>query len=293
MKFGHATAEEIGDVSFSLPQEHPLSISHKPNPDKFSIRVGCGKWGIPTWIGTLYPEGTKQKNFLEAYIAHFNSIELNGTFYRLSRTSIDKWASAAEGADFLFCPKWSQRISHFKRLNEVEENVQYFMDSMALLGENLGATFLTLPPNFGPKHEERVNSFLDLIPDGYPFQIEFRHKDWFEEAVFARVMEKLRDKRFGAVITDVALRRDVLHMCRTSQTVFIRFNGYGLDESDYERLDKWVSRLADWRQLGVHQVFFFMHQANEEHTIVLCDYFIKQVNAKLDQQIKPLNLSKK
>ena len=169
--------------------------------------------------------------------------------------------------------------------------MQYFMDSMAMLKDNLGATFLTLPPNFGPKHEERVDAFIDLIPENYPLHMEFRHKDWFEEPAFSRVMQKLKDKKIGTVITDVALRRDALHMCRTANSVFIRFNGYGLHESDYARLDEWIERLTTWQKLGVEQVFFFMHQANEEHTIVLCDYFIKQANAKLGQQIKPLNLS--
>jgi len=290
VKFGHASVEEIGTLSFELPSDHPSSVILTRNNGDFQVFVGCGKWGIPEWVGPLYPEGTKSKDYLDSYIRHFNSIELNGTFYRLSRSSIEKWAESARGTDFQYCPKWSQRISHFKRLNDVEENVQYFIDSMSMLGENLGSTFLTLPPNFGPKHEERVHSFIDLLPDQYPMHVEFRHKDWFEEPVFTNTMKKLQSKGLGAVITDVALRRDVLHMCLNSSNVFIRFNGYGLHASDYSRLDSWISKLREWRNLGIEKVFFFMHQANEAHTIVLCDYFIKALNKSLDMDLKPLNL---
>ncbi len=291
MKFGHATQEEINELDLSLPPDHKMNkelldgTNHKP-----SFFVGCGKWGISEWVGPLYPKGTKQKDFLSAYLTKFNSIELNGTFYRLSRSSIESWAEKARHTDFLYCPKWSQRISHFKRLSDVEENTNYFIESVALLGKNLGASFLTLPPNFGPKHIERVFDFIKLIPKDYPAQLEFRHKDWFVEPIFSDLMSALKDRGLGAVITDVALRRDVLHMCITCPTLFIRFNGYGLHPSDFSRLDSWIERLVGWSNEGLQKVFFFMHQENEAHTIVLCDYFIRKLNKRMDTNLMPLDL---
>jgi uncharacterized protein YecE (DUF72 family) len=291
MNFGHVSQEEIQEVDFTLPEDHPSSLKMDVKRDSVcKIFVGCGKWGIPEWVGPLYPEGTKEKDFLSHYLQKFNSIELNGTFYRLSRTSLENWAKEAEGRDFVYCPKWSQRISHFKRLEDVEENTQYFMDSVALLGNHLGCSFLTLPPNFGPKHLERVYSFLRLIPEGYPAQIEFRHKDWFVEPVFSQIMNALKERRLGAVITDVALRRDALHMWLTCPTAFIRFNGYALHTSDFKRLDIWVERLEKWIGNGMEKIYFFMHQENEAHTIVLVDYFIKKVNDRLGMQLQPLGL---
>ncbi|NND34763.1 MAG: DUF72 domain-containing protein [Saprospiraceae bacterium] len=291
MKFGHVNQEEIDTLTFTLPEDHKISreilngIDYKP-----SFFVGCGKWGIPEWVGPLYPEGTRQKDFLSAYLTKFNSIELNGTFYRLSRSSIESWAEQAGASDFLYCPKWSQRISHFKRLSDVEENTNYFMESVALLGKNLGATFLTLPPNFGPKYIDRVFEFIRLLPKNYPALLEFRHQDWFIEPVFSEVMSALKERGIGAVITDVALRRDALHMCLTSPTLFVRFNGYGLHPSDFKRLDDWIDRLVTWSDKGLKKVFFFMHQENEAHTIALCDYFIKNINKKLSTNLLPLDL---
>lgn len=290
MKFGHVTREDIGSVDFTLPEDHPDSIFPGVRATDPKIYVGCGKWGIPEWVGPLYPEGTKEKDYLSHYVQRFNSIELNGTFYRLSRSSLEKWAEEAEGRPFVYCPKWSQRISHFKRLTDVEENTRYFMDSVALLGEHLGCSFLTLPPNFGPKHLERVREFIQLLPEQYPAQIEFRHEDWFDESTFRPLMEALKKQRLGAVITDVALRRDALHMCLTSDTAFIRFNGYGLHPTDFSRLDSWVTRLGEWIDKGVGKIYFFMHQEDESHTIVLCDYFIRKVNEKLPVRLPSLDL---
>jgi len=290
MKFGHVTPEKIGDVEFLLPPDHEDSYSGAKPKVGTKYFVGCGKWGIKEWVGPLYPEGTREKEFLSHYLRNFNSIELNGTFYRLSRSSIEKWAEEARDLDFVYCPKWSQRISHFKRLEDVEENTQYFMDSVALLGESLGQSFLTLPPNLGPIHMERLKKFVNLLPDHYPAQIEFRHKDWFAEPTFRQVVDILKGKGIGTVITDVALRRDALHMCLTSPNAFVRFNGYGLHATDFSRLDAWIERLAEWEEKGIEKVFFFMHQENEAHTIVLCDYFIKKMNAKLQTNLRPLNL---
>ncbi|MCB0129930.1 MAG: DUF72 domain-containing protein, partial [Caldilineaceae bacterium] len=119
MNFGHVTSPEIEEIDFSLPPDHRLSwFSGKKVKDP-KIYIGCGKWGIPEWVGPLYPEGTKEKDYLSHYVQRFNSIELNGTFYRLSRKSLETWAKEASGQNFVYCPKWSQRISHFKRLEDV------------------------------------------------------------------------------------------------------------------------------------------------------------------------------
>lgn len=292
MKFGHADFEQLSDLTFTLPKDHELSEakSLEPTP-KLEIYTGCGKWGIKEWVGTVYPEKTRQKDFLLAYLDTFGSIELNGTFYRLSRSSIEKWKEAAQGREFQFCPKWSQRISHFKRLNEVEENVQYFMDSVAELGPNLGQTFLTLPPNFGVKHMQRVKDFVELIPIGYPLQMEFRHPEWFTEPHFSELTATLKARKLGMVITDVALRRDALHMCLTNPIAFIRFNGYGLHDSDYQRLDAWVKRISRWKQTGIEKVYFFMHQQDEQHTPVLCSYFAAQIEEKCELKLQAPILS--
>ena len=280
MKFGHADHDELDSLVFALPDDHQNSVLSTSPGDpvaNFKVFTGCGKWGIPAWVGNLYPEKTKSKDFLSVYLKRFNSVELNGTFYRLSRKSISEWAEAAKGTDFMFCPKWSRRVSHLKRLNEVEESTQYFIDACADFGDNLGTTFLTLPPNFAPKYLERVETFVKLIPQGFPVHIELRHPDWFKEPHFSQTCELLESHGIGLVITDVALRRDVLHQRLTTREVFIRFNGYGLHPTDYARISAWTERLSKWKASGLREVYFFCHQANELHTPHCCVHFLRSM----------------
>ncbi len=291
MDFGHATEDQLAELDLHLPDDHAASWTLQGHTSEaMTIRVGCGKWGIPAWVGPLYPEGTREKDYLAEYLKRFSSIELNATFYRLSRSSIEKWAAMAQGHDFHFCPKWSQRISHLKRLNEVEEGIDFFVTTVAGLGPSLGHSFLTLPPNFSAKYFDRVQKWAEQLPVAYPVALELRHESWFEEPVFSETMSLLHERQLTAAITDVALRRDALHMCLTDSTAFVRFNGYGLHPSDYHRLDEWVLRLIKWRDQGVQQVYFFMHQADESHTIRLVSYFSKKIQEQLDAHFIPLTL---
>ena len=67
----------------------------------------------PEWVGKIYPPKTKEKNFLQHYVEHYNCIELNATHYKIyGAAGISKWAEKAKGKDFLFCPKMYQGVTH-------------------------------------------------------------------------------------------------------------------------------------------------------------------------------------
>ena len=70
-------------LDLGLPPDHPDTAAVLPGKVETvpNIYAGCAKWGRKEWVGTLYPEGTKDKEFLENYVNHFNAIELNSTFY--------------------------------------------------------------------------------------------------------------------------------------------------------------------------------------------------------------------
>jgi uncharacterized protein YecE (DUF72 family) len=96
----------------------------------------------------------------------------------------------------------------------------------------------------------------------------------------------LADLGFGAVITDVAGRRDVLHMRLTVPRAFIRFNGYGLIPSDYSRMDEWAARIKNWMAGGMEEIYFFGHQMDEAHTPATCAYMIRKLNEVADAKLK-------
>src|SRR5579863_6374016 len=122
MEFGRV--ENVDAVDFTLPDDDPLTKrlfeEIKPTKNKPEVYVGCAKWGRPDWIGKIYPKGTKQADFLKHYVTHFNSIELNAFFYRLfPKPTVEDWAATA-GEDFKFCPKFTNNITHIRRLKNAE-----------------------------------------------------------------------------------------------------------------------------------------------------------------------------
>src|SRR5215831_13951666 len=121
MEFGRLPEHELDQVRFTLPRAPLFNkqvLQDKPARDP-KIYIGCAKWGRTEWVGKIYPPKTKEKNFLDHYIQHYNSIELNATHYKIyGPSAITKWAAKANGKDFLFCPKMFQGVTHRGKLNQ-------------------------------------------------------------------------------------------------------------------------------------------------------------------------------
>ena len=112
--------------------------------------------------------------------------------------------------------------------------------------------------------------------DGYKnVAVELRHADWFkDEGIF----KYLRSKELSSIISDVSGRRDVLHMNVTSPSVMIRFVGNNFHPTDYTRLDEWISKLKQWSNTGLKEVYFFVHEPDDVSCPEIADYFINQLN---------------
>jgi len=280
MEFGKISPEELAITNFDLPPDRPETLrilGGKPVKDP-PVFVGCAKWGRKDWIGKIYPPGTKEDDFLPLYAKHFNSIELNATFYKIpSVKQAQEWKSKV-GKNFLFTPKISNSISHIHRLKNTEERLGWFLKGIAGFEENLGPIFLMLHPGMGPKSLDTIETFIEKIPKEIKLFIEFRHEGWYEPEAFQTVCEMLERHQAGAVITDVAGRRDCVHMRLTTPETFIRFVGNDLHPTDYTRIDAWAKRLKAWMDAGLKRVYFFLHENEEVHSPVIARYAIQQFN---------------
>lgn len=292
MKFGKVAQSELESLDLSLPPDHPetSTILNKSEKVKTKVYVGCAKWGRKEWVDLIYPPGTKDKDFLDEYVKNFNAIEMNTTFYSIKKNSVEDWVSRAP-VGFKFSPKVNRSITHIKRLNEdAKRYTDYFINTSLLFGQHLGSVFLQLPENFTGKYLDRVADYLEVIPEDYPLFIEMRHESWFsDETASDELFNLLKEKGIGSVITDVAGRRDVLHQRLTTNKAFIRFNGYGLGPTDFKRLDDWASRIKQWMEQGLEEVYFYAHQENEAHTPKTADYFIERINSLTDLKLQRPN----
>ncbi len=283
MKFGKLSKEEIDQLEFNLPADHPDTavFLSKQEPAPLKVYMGAPSWANKSWVGKIYPKRTKSHSMLSAYARHYNSIELNTTFYRTPQThNIERWISMT-AADFKFCPKVSQVISHRKHLNDCAYEMGQFTKVMNKFTDQLGPSFMTLPPQFSPSKLAILTNFLKLVPKDFLFAIEFRHPGWFSDPVLSKeVFDLLEERQIINIITDTAGRQDVLHQRLTHTTAIIRFVGNELHPSDYSRMDQWVDKIIEWNQKGLKEVYLFFHQPEEELVPELTNYFIEQMNKK-------------
>ncbi|MEM7101844.1 MAG: DUF72 domain-containing protein [Bacteroidota bacterium] len=293
MKFGKLF--DISNVDFKLPADASGTgrlLSNLPEREgPLKVYIGCTGWSMKEWIGKVYPPKTKAKDFLFYYSRQFNTIELNTTHYRTpDEKTIEKWKSES-GDNFRFCPKILQAISHRRDLGKDNPLVDKFTAAVYGLEEKLGSCFMQLPPYFDKNRLPILINFLESWPKEIALGIEFRHESWFEDVqVKTEVFNALEENRIGTVITDVSGRRDVLHQRLTTPIAMIRFVGNGLHPTDYSRIDEWVSRLKDWADAGLKEVYFFPHEPDNILAPDLAVYFVNQLNAALDLGLKPPTL---
>lgn len=162
------------------------------------LRVGTSGFAFKEWKGPFYPPDLKDDAMLAFYATRFPTVEINNTFYRLPKKEvIQGWAEdVPEG--FTFAIKASQRITHHARLKpEAKDLVQYLLDNTALLGSKLGPVLFQLPPNL-KKDASRLSAFLDLLPSGRRFTIEFRHPSWFDDETY----EMLRSRDVALCVSE-------------------------------------------------------------------------------------------
>jgi len=143
----------------------------------------------------------------------------------------------------------------------------------------LGMAFLQMNNNFGYKNYDRLVRFVENFPKAIPLAIELRNTKWFNDEVIALEIYELFEKhRITNVLVDTAGRRDLLHMRLTTPYLFMRFVGANDPQSDRKRLDDWITRLKIWIDMGLRDIYFFVHQNIEKESPLLSAYFIEKVN---------------
>ncbi len=285
MEFGKVSADILERIDFTLPPDPVVTtevLKTGSRKGKTTFYVGCAKWGRKDWVGKLYPPGTKEKDFLQAYARLFNAIEFNGFYYSVhSAEQVRKWRSQVPDG-FRFCPKFTQTITHYKRLRHTQAEVDAFLSVIDAFGDNLGPVFLMPHPQMGPGELDVIQAFIAGLPDDLEVFLELRHENFYTNGYHQELYAFLQENRRGTVISDAAGRRDCVHMHLSTPTCFIRFVGNSLHPTDYSRIDAWVERIAQWVDAGLETCYFFMHQHEELHSPELIRYFIGQMNEHCD-----------
>jgi uncharacterized protein YecE (DUF72 family) len=282
MEFGKVDIHELNNIDFSLlaePDFNKRILSGNPATDA-KVYLGCAKWGRLEWVGKLYPPKTKEKNFLQHYVEHYNCIELNATHYKIiGAKGISRWKEKAKGKDFKFCPKMYQGVTHKGSLKGKEFLTREFLRGVQAFEEHLGPIFVQVSDTFSPNRKDELFGFMLSLPTELQFFLEVRHPAWFsKEKTREELFEFLSENNIGAVITDTAGRRDCAHMHLTVPKAFIRYVGNSLHPTDYTRSDIWVQRIKYWLEHGLKELYFFMHMHDESTAPELTVYLVDKLN---------------
>jgi uncharacterized protein YecE (DUF72 family) len=150
-----------------------------------TYRVGCSGYYYPYWKNKFYPQGLPSKSWLAYYSSVFNTVELNGTFYRSPTVAGLRKNAAATPVDFRFSVKMSRYITHVLKMKGCMQQVNDFQSLIIEgLGDQLACFLFQLPPSFHYS-EENLEHILRNIPHSPQNVVEFRHPSWWNSAVKA------------------------------------------------------------------------------------------------------------
>lgn len=261
MDFGGV--DSVKGIDFSLPADDPRRSFSGAGGRPREIHLGCPIWSHKTWVGAVYPPGTKPKDFLGHYGRTFSAVEVNSSFYRLpAEQMVDGWCGQVPET-FRFCPKIPKEISHDLQLAGVERAVENTVRVFSRFGEKYGTAFLQLPPSFDSGGISRLRQFFSLWPADLRLAVELRHASWFRGGHLTEpAYELFQTRGISCVVADVSGRRDVLHVSLPADFLMVRFLGNHLHPTDFERLREWAYRLKGWLEEGLSRVYFFLHQAD-------------------------------
>ena len=217
--------------------------------------IGLSGYSYKPWQGPgrFYPEGLKQTQFLSYYASRYDTVELDGTWYRMpSEETIRSWLSHTPDG-FIFAPKAHRQITHLRRLKpEALESVRAMVDRLAPLSAagRLGPILLQLPPNF-PRNDGRLQDFLSGLPRDVCWAMEFRHASWNVPEI--ETLLRRHQIAWVAAETDdsPAERRD------TANFRYARLRRSAYDDAALREWARWFQEAAE---SGIDGFVFLKHE---------------------------------
>ena len=222
--------------------------------------LGCSGWDYPEpppkgWLGVFYP--SRKTKRLQYYSKFFNTVEMDSTYYERLYSKMTKGTFIglvrATPAKFQFSVKVPETITYHKKLNVKRGAItdfEEFLDKISPLKTTgkLGAVLIQLSPSFTVKDFKNIEAFLDRMPRGYDYAVEFRHESWRTEGPW----ELLKHYNIATVMTDSPNEglQFLSEVVVTADHSFIRWHGrnkgfwYNYLYSK-EELNPWIEKVTE------------------------------------------------
>lgn len=196
-----------------------------PKSPKSTVVLGTSGWSFPDWVGPFYPPGTERGNMLDLYVREFSAVEVNSTYYRIPHWRTFEAIEKKTPPGFEFVVKAHHDVTHLQSRDpqlyrDFERSIRPLRETGKLTG-----ILAQFPYAFRrtPDNEEFLRALPDLLEGDAPLFVEFRHRSWVRDEVFAA----LERERLGYVSVDEPdLPGLVPPIARTTGAVaYVRFHG--------------------------------------------------------------------
>jgi uncharacterized protein YecE (DUF72 family) len=223
------------------------------------IRIGTSGYHYKHWVGPFYPPKTSAARMLEFYVQHFDTLELNNSFYRLPTIQAFECWRDSSPSNFVFAVKASRFITHNKKLKDPENALENLLPRAEHLRKKLGPVLFQLPPKW-KANVERLQELLEILPREHRYAFEFRELTWLTPEV-NRIL-----KKFNAAFCIYELAGYHTPLEITADFSYVRLHGpaAGKYQGSYseERLRDWARWIRDQaKQLKAIYVYFDNDQA--------------------------------
>ncbi len=230
-----------------------MTLREKSKRGAAEVRIGTSGWHYQHWKGTFYPADLPASKMLSYYLQHFDSVEINNSFYRLPKPGMFAAWRDATPAGFIFAVKASRFLTHNKKLKDPENALDNLLPRAAELGGKLGPLLFQLPPRWRC-NAARLEGLLAILPRELRYAFEFREPSWLCEDVF-RIL-----RRYNAAFCIFELAGYQTPFKVTADWAYVRLHGPGgkyLGSYSDRRLAEWAERIAGWsRTLRQIYVYF-------------------------------------
>jgi uncharacterized protein YecE (DUF72 family) len=236
-----------------------------------NYHVGCSVWYYWHWRDIFYPNDLPSSKWFDHYAARFRTVELNAPFYSWPTiATVKTWSRQIGKRRFFYAIKVNELITHTKRFDDVAELVQDFGFIADVLGRAMGCFLFQLPPSvrYTPA---LLTSILDQLDHRRRNVVEFRHRSWWNEDVYAAF------RKTGTIFCSCSGPRLPDELVKTSDDVYLRFHGakqwYRYDYSK-EELAVWVERI---RLSGAQHTWVYFNNDRGGHAIKNAGEMLRQL----------------
>lgn len=224
--------------------------------------IGCSGYHYPDWKRIFYPEDIPQRKWFEYYADHFNTLELNITYYKFPQLeTLRRWYERSP-VDFTFCVKAPRLVTHNKKFSNAQRLLHDFNDTAKeALQEKLGCVLFQFPSNF-QYEREKLERVIEMLDPSVRNVVEFRHASWWNPEVYEMLAQ--------ANVTFCSMSHPALPdaVIATTDALYYRFQGVPhLYHSMYEmrKLEEIAQEMFNSR---ARRAFLYFNNTADGHAVM-------------------------